>query len=104
MGEDVTATYAELGLTRKVAWRGRQYAAIPRDVLDRHLATKGGEGALGLAARYTGAAIDQRVKIRTDDPARAAWTIAKSCSAGFVEELVAFLADYLRQSRMERGA
>jgi hypothetical protein len=89
-----------MGITRKQAWANRQLAAIPKDVLQRHLEERGEKnpyhGLRKLAASYAGAAYDNRVKIRTDDPARAAWVIVNACSPGFVEELVAFLAEYLR--------
>jgi hypothetical protein len=85
---DILATYKDLGITRQKMQLYRQLATIPKAVLRQHLDAQGAAGIRRLAAEYAGAATDDRLKIRTDNPARAAWAIAKSCSPGFVEELV----------------
>lgn len=105
-GESVPVTYKSSGLSRKDVWRGRQFAAIPKDVFEKFLADHPTRaGILRLAARYSGAATDEgRIKIRTDDAARAAWSIASHSTEGFVEELVAFLCEYLRAARSSQGA
>jgi hypothetical protein len=97
-GREVRVTYQDLGLTRQRAHLARQLAAISRDVFEEHLAMDGDPmpGLRRLARHYYGAADDERIKIRTDDPARAAWAIASHCPAGFVGELIAFLGEYLR--------
>lgn len=42
---------------------------------------------------------DKRFNIKPDDPANAAWQIAKRCSPEYVEELILFLSEYLDQAR-----
>lgn len=52
-----------------------------------------------LLSHYKGKDTDKRFKISPDDPGKAAWRIASHCTPGYVEELIAFLQEYLEMAR-----
>jgi hypothetical protein len=112
LGQNETS-YAESGITRKRAWVAAQYAAIPPEAFEAYLVKMRAKGRapseaglLRIAATYTGADVeDTRIKINTEDPAKAAWDIAHQCGGGFVGELIAFLREYLEMAKeVSKGA
>lgn len=104
-GEPIYKTYKEMGITRRYAWKCRMYAAIPKDLMDELLDRPEGPPnqttLIAIGRHFSGLdpKPDKRFNIKPDDPANAAWQIAKQCGVGYVEELIYFLKVYLERAQ-----